>query len=426
MQIELMYGRDGLTIDLADDLEVTVIRKPEMPILADAAAAISDALATPVEAAPLADLAKSARSACILICDFTRPVPNHLFLRPMIETMLANGIAADGITVLIATGLHRPNLGDELVALINDPWVFDTVNVVNHYARNDEDHVDLGFTPNRQVPVKLDRRFVDADLRIATGLVEPHLMAGYSGGRKVVAPGIAHEDTIRTFHSARFMEDPLATNCNLVGNPLHEEQLAIIDILGDVYALNTVIDEERNLSFVNFGEVVASHKYAVEHIRTYAELEMPERFATIVTTSAGYPLDATYYQTVKGMCATTGLLANGGDLIVASSCSEGMGSPEFVDAQRVLIDRGEDGFLEHVTAKALAGIDEWQTEMQLRPMRIGSIYLVTDGLSDADHALTGVGRAESVEAAIAASVARSGDRRVAIIPEGPYVIPAVR
>ena len=425
MQIELMYGRDGLTIDLADDIDVTIIRKPEMPLVPDVPTAIADALAHPVEAPPLGVLAGAAQTACILICDFTRPVPNHLFLRPMIETMLANGMAAEAITVLVATGLHRPNLDDELVALINDPWVLATVNVVNHYARNDDDHIDFGFTPKRQVPVKLDRRFVEADLRIATGLVEPHLMAGYSGGRKVVAPGIAHEDTIRTFHSARFMEDPLAVNCNLAGNPLHEEQLAIIEMVGDVYALNTVIDEDRNLSFVNFGEVVASHRQAVDHIRAYAELEMPERFSTIVTTSAGYPLDATYYQTVKGMCAATGLLAQGGDLIVASSCSEGMGSPEFIESQRMLVERGPEEFLGHVTAKALAGIDEWQTEMQLRPMRIGSIHLVTDGLRDEDHEITGVARAPSVEAAVAASVERTGDRRVAIIPEGPYVIPTV-
>ena len=176
------------------------------------------------------------------------------------------------------------------------------------------------------MPVKLDRRLVEADLKIATGLVEPHFMAGWSGGRKVIAPGVAHKDTITTFHSARFMEHPNATSCNLDGNPLHETQLEIVAMLGGALALNTVIDEERRLSFVNFGEIVASHLDAVRHMREYAEVAVAERFSTVVTSAAGYPLDKTYYQTVKGMVTPMDILAPGGDLIIASSCSEGMGS----------------------------------------------------------------------------------------------------
>ncbi len=159
---------------------------------------------------PLRELARGRKSACILICDITRPVPNRLFLRPMIETLTANGIPADRITVLVATGLHRPNEGEELAELVGDPWVLEHVRVVNHFARNDSEHIDLGRTATRGTPVSIDRRFLEADLKIATGLVEPHFMAGWSGGRKVVAPGVAGQATIRTFHSARFMEDPLA------------------------------------------------------------------------------------------------------------------------------------------------------------------------------------------------------------------------
>src|SRR6202023_1658492 len=143
----------------------------------------------------------------------------------------------------VATGLHRPNEGEELKRLVGDPWVLDTVRVVNHFARSDVDHVDLGRTRTRGTPAKVDRRFIEADLRIATGLVEPHFMAGYSGGRKVIAPGLAHAETITTFHSARFMADPNAVNCNFESNPLHEEQLEIVRMLGGALALNTVVDE---------------------------------------------------------------------------------------------------------------------------------------------------------------------------------------
>ena len=187
MIVDLLYGKSGLPVRFGDDIDVTVIAKPPMPVLADPVSAVRQALLAPVESEPLADLAKGKRSACILICDVTRPVPNGLFLRPMIETLLAAGIDAAEITVLVATGLHRPNLGDELAEVVGDPWVLNHVPVVNHHAEDDAAHVDFGETPDRGTPVKLDRRFVEADLRIATGLVEPHFMAGYSGGRKVVA-----------------------------------------------------------------------------------------------------------------------------------------------------------------------------------------------------------------------------------------------
>ncbi|MFO0294426.1 MAG: nickel-dependent lactate racemase [Rhodospirillales bacterium] len=422
-RIEIAYGRAHLAVDLPPEAEPRIIRKPDLPKLPDPRGAIAAALEAPIGSAPLSRLAAGKRSACILICDITRPVPNKLFLRPMIERMIAAGIPAAGITVLVATGLHRPNEGAELAELVGDPWVLETVRVVNHFARNDADHVDLGLTPTRGVPIRINRLFAEADLRIATGLVEPHFMAGWSGGRKVVAPGVAHHTTIRTFHSARFMEDPLAVQCNLVGNPLHEEQLHIVRRLGDVYALNTVIDEARDLVFVSFGEIVESHLAAVAFIDKATRVAVGRRFGTIVTSSAGYPLDKTYYQTVKGMVTPLDILAPGGTLIIASECSEGFGSAEFKEAQRRLVELGPDRFLATLTAKNLAEIDEWQTEMQLKPMRKGRIQLYTTGLDPELRALTGVETIASVAEAVRASIARSGDRGVAVIPEGPYVVP---
>ena len=301
MRASLLYGRGELELEIPDDAHVTVIRKPEMPVLDDPSEAVRDAIQ------PLAGIASGAHSACIAICDITRPVPNHLFLRPMIETLWIAGIPLEQITVLVATGLHRPNLGEELIELIGDPWVLETVRVLNHDAQCDGDHVDLGKTSTRGTPIKLDRRFVEADVRIATGLVEPHFMAGYSGGRKVIAPGLAHADTIKTFHNHAFMSNPAATNCNLAQNPLHEEQLQIVDRIGGAFALNTVIDEQRRLSMVNFGEITASHQQAVDFVKDFCRVPMPNGFDTVITSGAGYPLDKTYYQTVKGMVAASGI-----------------------------------------------------------------------------------------------------------------------
>jgi nickel-dependent lactate racemase len=425
MHIDLLYGKGSYRLALDPAWDVTVIRKPQMPLLADPVAAVRAALAAPAGARPLAEEARGAKSACILVCDITRPVPNGLFLPLLVRELMDAGIPASGITILVATGLHRPNEGDELAELVGDPWVLQTVKVLNHFARNDADHVDLGAT-TRGTPVKLDRRFVEADVRIATGLVEPHFMAGYSGGRKVIAPGVAHKDTITTFHSARFMAHPRAANCVLEGNPLHEEQLEIMRKLGHALALNTVIDEHRKLSFVNFGEVVQSHLLAVDFIRRYAVVPVDRRFATVVTSAAGYPLDKTYYQTVKGMVAPIDILAPGGDLLIVSECAEGMGSLEYVEAQRRLLGLGPDGFMADIGAKRFADIDEWQTQMQLKPMRTGTVHLYSEGLDTDSVRLTGVRPMASVPEAIRASVRRSGDAHIAVIPEGPYVVPEYR
>jgi nickel-dependent lactate racemase len=425
MRVELSYGRGTYPVELRDDWAVTVIRKPAMPVLPDAGAAVDAALATPVGARSLADEARDARSACILICDITRPVPNGLLLPRIVRTLLDAGMAADAICVLVATGLHRPNEGSELEELVGDPWVLSTVRVENHFARNDDDHVPLGATRSGTV-VRLDRRFVEADLKLVTGLVEPHFMAGYSGGRKVIAPGIAHSETITTFHNARFMSHPRADNCVLEGNPLHQEQLEIVGMLGKVLAVNTVIDEHRRLSFVNYGEVVDSHLGAVEHIQRYARVSVPRRFKTVVTSAAGYPLDKTYYQTVKGMVGPVDILEPGGNLIVVSECSEGMGSSEYVEAQRRLIEQGVDGFYAGIARKSHADVDEWQTQMQLKPMRAGSVHLFAGGLGPVERGLTGVGVVDQVQETIERCVAQSGDASLAVIPEGPYVVPVYR
>lgn len=421
--IDISFGKGKLSVQVPPDARATIIRKNPLSKLQDPAAAIRHALDHPVRALSLKALGRGRRSACILICDITRPVPNHLFLRPMIEDLLGAGIPAERICVLVATGLHRPNEGNELVELVGDSWVLSTVRVENHFARNDADHVDLGVTRTRNTPVKIDRRFVEADLRIATGLVEPHFMAGYSGGRKVIAPGIAHADVIRTFHNASFMEDPLAGSCNLNGNPLHEEQLEIVHKIGEVYALNTVLDEDRDLVHVTFGEIIESHLAAVEFARSSTEVRVPRKFKTIVTSSAGYPLDKTYYQTIKGIVTPLDILEPGGTLIIASECSEGLGSREFQKAQARLVALGPEAFLNAIRKATLAEIDEWQTEMQLKAMRLGHVQLFTNGLSESDRKITGVELIDSVDQAIDLSIKRTGDKEIAIIPEGPYVVP---
>lgn len=425
MQVVMNYGRSGLSINFPDDWEVQVIRKKPMPVIDSPKGAIHQALERAVGCPPLTTLASKAKNACILICDITRPVPNGLVLPVLIRSLLGSGMDPGNIQLLVATGLHRPNEGTELEELVGDPWILETVPVANHLARNLEDHVEVGKT-KEAVRVLLDKRFVKADLRIVTGLVEPHFMAGYSGGRKVVMPGVAHESTITALHTAKYFEHPRSANCVIDGNPLHEAQMEVLKLVGEIYAVNTVIDEFRRLSFVNFGEIRRSHLEAISFVRPYVEIPVREKFHTVVTSAAGYPLDRTYYQTVKGMVGAMDLLAPGGDLFIVSEISEGFGSPEYREAQKRLVESGPDGFLKEILTRENALIDEWQTEMQLKPMRIGQIHLYTNGLTEEEKKLTGVRVIEDLEAEIMESVGRWGKKRIAVVPEGPYVVPIYR
>jgi len=422
MNVELLYGREVLRVRLPDGVRVEVIRKHPMTPVPDPAAAVRRALAHPVGSPPLSEIARGKRSACILICDITRPVPNGTLLPPLLETITQAGVPRENVLILVATGLHRPNEGEELREVVGSDEVFRTFRIENHFARDREIHADLGRTTTG-IPIRIDRRFVDADLKIVTGLVEPHFMAGYSGGRKVVAPGIAHQDTIMAFHGPRVLEHPRSANCVIEGNPLHEAQIEIVRTIGGILALNVAIDERRKIGFVNFGDVEASHREAVDYMRKCAEVAVPRRFRTVLTSAAGYPLDKTYYQTVKGMVGVVDILEPGGTIIIASECSEGMGSDEFLAAQRLLQETGVDRFVSVLEARGKARIDEWQTEMLVKALRAGSVKLFTTGLGEADLPDVCVDPVRSIEEAVAASIRNHGDPNVAVVPEGPYVIP---
>jgi len=395
-----------------------------MPIIDDISGEVNKALNNPINSLSIDKISSKGKSVCILVCDITRPVPNKLFLKQIIIKFINAGISADNILIIIATGLHRPASQDEINEIIGSSWVLKNIKIENHFARDDSMHKNIGTTKQGNI-VKLDKRFVDADIKIATGLVEPHFMAGYSGGRKVIAPGIAHADTITTFHSARYMENPNATSCNLINNPLHEDQLEIVNMIGQVYAINCVIDEERNLSYINFGEIISSHMKAVNFVSSFAKVKCNNSYNTIITSAAGAPLDGTFYQTVKGMVTPLEILKKGGDLIITSECSEGLGSEEFIASQKKLLEIGPNKFLENILKKDFAAIDEWQTEMEIKSLIKGNIFLFSEGLSEKDKLYTGVNIINNIAKTIDESIKRHNNNNIAIIPEGPYVIPAI-
>jgi nickel-dependent lactate racemase len=425
MRCALRYGKNGLEVSLPDSWNVTVVSRRPLPAARHPAACIEAALSSPAGAEDLAREARGAASACIMICDSTRPVPNHLILRPLIERLLGAGLSPKAITVLVATGLHRPNEKEELASVVGDPWVAEHAVIANHFARQDDAHVMLGTT-SQGVPVSIDRRVVDADVRVAVGLVEPHFMAGWSGGRKLVLPGCAGADTIMAFHSARMLEDPKAEACSLDGNPLHEAQGEALRMLGKTLAVSVVINDARELAFASYGGAEESLAAAVAFAELYVRVGLPAAFPVVLSTGAGFPLDSTYYQTVKGFCTGASILEPGGDLFVASNCAEGFGSRDFRASQERLCRGGKEAFRAESRRKARAAVDEWETVMLLKALDVGRVHLYSEGLSTDEHALTGAVPVNDLLDDLRAAVERAAGCRLAVIPEGPYAAPFIQ
>jgi nickel-dependent lactate racemase len=315
-----------MEVELPDGRVVRKLAYKDAAPLADPAAALAGVLARPNGARPLAEIAQGRSDACVVICDITRPVPNRLILPPVLATLEAAGIPRAKITILIATGLHRPNEKDELVELVGAD-IAARYRVENHRGHQINDHTYLGTSP-RGVPIWIDSRYVRADLKITTGLIEPHLMAGYSGGRKVVCPGLAAVETVRVWHGPAFLEHPNADCGILVGNPVHEENTWIARHAGCDFIVNAVIDAERRpLKFVA-GDMEAAFLEGVDFVTDVVIDRLREPVDIVVTSSAGYPLDTTFYQAVKGLTGALPIVKQGGTIIMAAGLSEGVGSPE--------------------------------------------------------------------------------------------------
>ncbi|HPP51910.1 MAG TPA: nickel-dependent lactate racemase [Thermoguttaceae bacterium] len=421
MRMRLDYGRSGLEVELPDRNVVKCLGyRPAQP-LENPGKVISERLAHPTGAAPLADLARGRSSACVVICDITRPVPNAVLLPPILRTLEENGIGRDRILILVATGLHRPNLGDELVEMVG-PEIAAQYRIENHHGQDRNEHVFLGRSP-RGVPVWIDRRYVEADLKITTGLIEPHFMAGFSGGRKLICPGLAHLDTVRVWHGPNFLEHPCARAGCLDGNPVHEENTWIGRRAGCDFIVNVALDEKRRIVEVVAGDMEAAFLEGVQKVRPMVQDTLPEPVDIVITSSAGYPLDVTFYQSVKGMVAALGIVKPGGTVILAASLSEGIGSPEF---QRLFEEHPSlDAFLERILDRQsdYFVMDQWQLEEMAKVWRKARIKVVSRGLPPEVLQRLFVEPAESVESAVAECLADYGPQAtIAVIPKGPYVI----
>ena len=422
MNITLDYHRSGLEVRVPDEHLAAVLNMRETSPLVDPVAATREALRRPVAGPHLETLGQGRRNACVVVSDITRPVPHDIILPPLLECLERSGLRPEDITLLVATGLHAPMDEDQLRETLTDA-VVDRYPVVNHVARNGEEQADLGTT-RTGIPIHVDRRYVRSDLKVLTGLIEPHFMAGYSGGRKLVAPGLVGVETIKHLHGPKILEHPRATTGVLDGNPLHEAALEIARRAGVDFILNVSMDEDRRVTGVFAGELDQAHRYGVSEVESMVVASVEEPVDIVVTSSAGYPLDTTFYQAVKGMVGVLDILREGGSIVIAAGCADGIGSPDFEGLLRRTTDI--DAFLDWIEQPGVFTIDQWEIEELIKALKKGRVYLYTDGLSDDDVRNCLVEPVPSVEAGIERALLRHGsDATIAVVPRGPYVIPRI-
>jgi nickel-dependent lactate racemase len=422
-QVTLAYGRTGLTVEVPDDAAViTPVPHEAAP---DVAAELRRALREPVSGAPLRERVQRGQTVAISACDGTRAQPRHLMIPAVLEEL--DGIVdLDDVVILVATGTHRANTDAELRAMFGDA-VVDSVRIVNHDSRAGDTHRWMG-TFGDGVPVWLNEQWVDADVRLTTGFVEPHFFAGFSGGPKMVAPGLAALDTVLVLHDAKRIGDPRATWGVTQGNPVHDDVRAIAAATGGVtYAFDVILNQRQEV-IAAFGgsDILQRHAVAIERAREVAMAPVDAPFDVVVTSGSGFPLDQNLYQSVKGMSAAAQVSRPDGLIVCAAECVDGY--PDHGSYREVLTSADSpEALLELIGARDKAVPDQWQVQIQARIQSAHRVVMHTSYLSDEELAEAHLAQTDDIGATVAEAVGKAGSgARVCVLPEGPQTIPYVR
>ena len=416
-EIRLAYGRTGLTVDLPAE-RTTVITPVEHPAAVDPAAVLADALRKPVAGPPLRDRVRRGQTVAVSLCDVTRPQPREQMITALLAE-LGDEIDRDAITLLVATGTHRGNTDAELREMLGVHA--GTMRVINHDGRDPEQTRWCGVYGDG-VPVWLNKHWLDADIRITTGFVEPHFFAGFSGGPKLVAPGLARLETVLTLHDARRIGDAKAIWGVCEGNPVHDDVRAIAAGTGVDFAFDVVLNREQQIVTAYGGDLLPMHEAARAAVREMSMRPVDGRFDVVVTTNAGFPLDQNLYQAVKGMSAAMTVVRPGGLIICAARCEDGF--PDYGSFRSVLASAPTpSAILEEIEARTETVPDQWQVQILARILCHARVGVHTEGLTDAELRTAHLYAVPDIAAAVAAE---GPDARICVLPEGPQTIPYVR
>ena len=419
MKVRLAYGRSGLVIDVPED-RTTVVQPQYLPGLPDQYGAIRTAVRDPVGgASSLRRIAGPSDIVAISVCDITRPMPTSTVL-PVVLEELAH-VPDENIVILIATGTHRPNSYGELRDMLG-AQIVDRFTVVNHDAFDTAGVVHLGDTPGG-IPILLNQIWAEADVRLTLGFVEPHFFAGFSGGSKMVAPGLAAFQTTMMLHNAEMIGHPNATWGVTVGNPIHDAIREIAAQTGVDFSVEVTLNRDHQITSVYAGEPETAHRAASRFAKSVAMQPVDEPFDVVVTTNSGYPLDMNLYQAVKGMSAAAQVVKRGGTIICAAECSDGV--PEHGEYSRLLRSRSSPEELLHMICAAAHNVhDQWQVQIQAQIQLKASVMVKTEFLSDDEVREAHLEPLDDVERAMRDALDAAGpNARLCVIPEGPQTIP---
>ena len=416
MTVNLAYGSGHLPIEVPDD-RTTVIEPANITGLADEQGAVLGALQKPIGSQPLLERISPDTKICIAFTDITRATPNDRIIPWLLEHL---GGPNDNITLLNQLGTHRPNTKEELETMLT-PEVVANYRVLNHEPENPDALVQVGTTADG-TPALLNRHIVEADLRIITGFIEPHFFAGFSGGVKGIMPGCAGLETVMSNHGAKNIGDPQATFGITEGNPLWEELRDIALKAGPSFLFNVTLNEQRDITNVFAGDIIEAHKSGCAFVKKSAMQPVGQAFDIVVTTNSGYPLDLNLYQGVKGMSAGARVLKEGGTLILAAECREGVPGGSPLDELLRSADSIEE-ILAKLSTPGFVRPEQWQAQIQALVQRKAEV-LVRCELDDATLRACHLAPCADISAEVAKRLAKLGpDARLAVLPQGPLTIP---
>ena len=425
MEIRLDYGESYLKVEVDRDRIIHILEKKPAPALDNVRQRFLEGFSRPIGSPPLKRLVSGKKNICIVISDSTRAVPTDIILGGLLDEIKSCGIPAEAVTILVATGLHRPNTEEELKRMVGADIV-NNYRIVNHDARNRDSCRHIGNT-KRGTPVIIDRVYTESDFKILTGLIEPHFMAGFSGGRKAICPGISYMDMFRHFHGPAVLESPMAANAVLDGNPFHEESTEIAKMAGVDFIINVTINKNKQVTGIFCGDLEEAFYAGADFCRESSTYEIDRQADIVITSAGGYPLDCNLYQSVKGMVGAMPAVRDGGMIIIAARCAEEIGSREFVEL--LASEKELDAFMEKINDPGFFKIDQWELEMLVKARKKAEIYLYSDCLNKCSCSIpeTTLIRTGSIEEAIEKGMEKYGPRAsISVIPEGPYIIPVFR
>ena len=416
-KVKLQYGTAGIDLSI-DAPNVTVVEPRFLPGLPDEAEAFRQALRNPIAARPVRELVKATDRVAVVIPDITRPLPSERLL-PWLFAELSH-VPAANFTIVNGTGSHRANTPAELERMVGSE-VVRKYRIVNHDAQDPATLAPAGKTPDGRA-VLLAKDYVQADRRIVLGFIEPHFMAGFSGGYKGIFPAIADIESITHYHRAAVIADPRSTWGVLEGNPTQAQIRANGSLVPLDFCLNVTLNRDRKITGYYCGDALEAHRQGCAFAKETAMVACPKPFPIVVTTNGGYPLDQNLYQAVKGMSAAAQIVAQDGYILAASRCNDGF--PSHGNFKKLLFEHGSPkAILDTVLAPGFHLFDQWEAQMLAMILLRARTGLYSEIPAD-EVKRAHLEAVRDVSAALADEVRKAGrDVPIAVLPEGPMTIP---